>query len=243
MIYRPLLAKEDNAKITLKSPELGEFVYPLRLVGSPTTLQRVLAFKINLGNDITQTFKFIHYGKKATVYNCRVDKIGQKAPINVDPKAKAPVVTSDFTPETATVNAPATDNFEGVEVGINIRFEPSSLNESSAQLVVSSNEGGEYICILNGYTTPPQPKGPFKIAGAKPPPIDFKNPFFDAYEFTIRIDNPSFTSSVKSPIKVEGKKTLSINVTYKAVPGSSSNGRLIISAGEMPAWVFYLQGE
>lgn len=62
------------------------------------------------------------------MYNCRVEKIGQKAPVNVDPKAKAPVVTSDFTPETATVNAPATDSFEGVEVGVNIRFEPSSLN-------------------------------------------------------------------------------------------------------------------
>jgi hydrocephalus-inducing protein len=57
VIYRPLLAKEDNAKITLKSPELGEFVYPLKLMGSPTTLQRTLAFKTNLGNDITQTLK------------------------------------------------------------------------------------------------------------------------------------------------------------------------------------------
>lgn len=89
---------------------------------------------------------------------------------------------------------------------------------------------------------PPQPKGPFKIAGAKPPPIDFKNPFFDAYEFTVRIDNPAFTSTVKSPVKIDGKKVLSIAVSYKAVPGYSNSGRLIISAGDMPAWVFYLQG-
>ena len=41
------------------------------------------------------------------------------------------------------------------------------------------------------------------MAGAKPPPIDFKNPFFEALEFTLRIDNPSFTSSVKSPIKID----------------------------------------
>lgn len=243
VVYRPLLAKEENAKITLKSLELGEFVYPLKLVGSPTTLQRTLAFKTNLGNDITQTFKFIHYGKKPTVYNCRVEKIGQKAPVNPDPKAKAPVVVSDFTVETATVNAPAADSFEGVEVGVNVRFEPSGLSESSSQLIVSSNDGGEYQCILNGITTPPQPKGPFKMVGAKPPPIDFKNPFFEAYEFVVRIDNPAFTSSVKSPVKIDGKKTLSINITYKAVPGYSNSGRLIISAGDMPAWVFYLQGE
>lgn len=77
----------------------------------------------------------------------------------------------------------------------------------------------------------PQPKGPFKIVGAKPPPIDFKNPFFEAYEFVVRIDNPGFTSSVKSPIKIDGKKSLSINLSYKAVQGYSSNGRLTISAG------------
>jgi hydrocephalus-inducing protein len=54
-----------------------------------------------------------------------------------------------------------------------------------------------------GQGTPPQPKGPFKLAGAKPPTIDFKNPFFEATEFIIRIDNPAFTSSVKSPYKLE----------------------------------------
>lgn len=89
----------------------------------------------------------------------------------------------------------------------------------------------------------PQPKGPFKIAGAKPPPIEFKNPFFEAYEFTVRVDNPSFTSAVKSPVKVDGKKVLSIGLSYKQAPGFSSNGRLTISAGENLSWVFYLQGE
>jgi len=53
------------------------------------------------------------------------------------------------------------------------------MSESVAQLVISSPEGGEYVCILNGYASLPQPKGPFKI-NAKPPPIDFKNPFFEA---------------------------------------------------------------
>ena len=41
------------------------------------------------------------------------------------------------------------------------------------------------------------------MGGAKPAPIEFKNPFFDAKEFIVRIDNPSFTTSVKSPVKVE----------------------------------------
>ena len=40
--------------------------------------------------------------------------------------------------------APAADSYEGVEVGINIKFEPSSLSDSRALLTVSSPEGGEY---------------------------------------------------------------------------------------------------
>ena len=123
------------------------------------------------------------------------------------------------------------ETFEGVEASVNVKFEPSSLNETACQLIISSPDSGEYVGILNGYASLPQPKGPFKIAGAKPPPIDFKNPFFEAYEFTVRIDNPSFTSGVKSPVKVDGKKVLSIGLSYKQVAGYSSNGRLTISAG------------
>lgn len=137
----------------------------------------------------------------------------------------------------------ASETFEGVEATVNVRFEPSGMSESTCQLIISSPDAGDYVGILNGYTTLPQPKGPFKIAGAKPAPIEFKNPFFDAYEFTVRVDNPSFTSAVKSPVKVDGKKILSISLAYKQAPGYSSNGRLTISAGENLSWIFYLQGE
>lgn len=47
----------------------------------------------------------------------------------------------------------------------------------------------------------------------------------------VRIDNPAFTSTVKSPVKIDGKKVLNINLVYKAVQGYSANGRLTISAG------------
>jgi hydrocephalus-inducing protein len=97
--------------------------------------------------------------------------------------------------------------------------------------------------LLIGYCTAPQPKGPFKITGAKPPTIDFKNPFLDAMEFTIRIDNPCFVSTTKSPIKIDAKKLISIQLTYKATPNFASNGRLTIQTGDLPPWVFYLQGE
>ena len=98
------------------------------------------------------------------------------------------------------------------------------------------------MCTLIGLGIAPQPKGPFKI-GAKSPPIDFKNPFFDATEFIIRIDNPCFVSGTKSPVKLDSKKGLAINLSYKATPGFSNSGRMIISAGDNPPWVFYLLGE
>lgn len=80
------------------------------------------------------------------------------------------------------------------------------LGEAVALLIIQSPEGGEYNCLLNGLSTAPQPKGPFKISGAKPNPIDFKNPFFEPCEFTIRLDNPCFTCSIKNPAKIDVKK-------------------------------------
>jgi hydrocephalus-inducing protein len=99
-----------------------------------------------------------------------------------------------------------------VEVGVNIKFEPSTLNESRAMLFISSPEAGEYSCILIGQSSAPQPKGPFKIAGPKPPAIDFKNPFFEACEFIIRVDNPSFAVSAKSPMKIDV-----MNFSFKSI--------------------------
>ena len=108
----------------------------------------------------------------------------------------------EFSVDTPTINAPPSDSKEGVEVPVNIKFEPSGMNESKALLTISSNEGGSYQYYLVGQTQNPQPKGPFKSIG-KGISIDFKNPFYEATEFTIRIDNPAFTSSVKNPLRLE----------------------------------------
>jgi len=62
-------------------------------------------------------------------------------------------------------------------------------------------------------------------------------------EFHIRIDNPAFVCSTKSPIKIDAKKLISLQLTYKAMPDYPNNGRLTIQTGDLPPWVFYLQGE
>lgn len=120
-----------------------------------------------------------------------------------DPKAKLPPIQVDFAVEQATIAAPPAESYDGSEISLNVRFEPSLLGEAVALLIITSPDGGEYNCMLHGISSAPQPKGPYKIGGAKPPPIDFKNPFFDPCEFTIRIDNPSFTTPVKNPVKID----------------------------------------
>ena len=117
-----------------------------------------------------------------------------------DPKVPSALV--DFIVDAPTFNAPPAESNDGIEVGVNIKFEPSALGDSRAIIVLSSPDSGEYQCLLIGQSSAPVPKGPFKI-NAKSAPIDFKNPFFDACEFVIRIDNPSFTTSAKSPVRVD----------------------------------------
>jgi hydrocephalus-inducing protein len=90
----------------------------------------------------------------------------------------------------------------------NIRFEPSNLGDSRALLTLTSADAGEYTCVLNGHSTPPKPQGPIKIG--KGFNIEFKNPFNEALEFTIRFDNPAFLCTNKSPIRVDAKKATSI---------------------------------
>lgn len=54
IIYRPLLDKKENTKVTLKSPELGDYVYSLSLEGiSATVVTRSMSFKAALGSDTT----------------------------------------------------------------------------------------------------------------------------------------------------------------------------------------------
>ena len=204
VLFRPLIVNVLQSKCKLTSPELGEFVYVLNLTGLPSTIQRSMIFKTSLGTDITQNFKFTHYLKKPTEYQCRIEKMGAKAPIDAKSDKKT-VVPIDFIVDNPIIKAPAADAFEGVDIIMNIRFEPSTLMESRAVLTVTSNDGGEYSSILIGQSSAPQPKGPHKVGGAKSPPIEFKNPFFEACEFMIRTDNPSFTTSVKSPLKIEVK--------------------------------------
>lgn len=157
-----------------------------------------------LGTDKTQAFKFIHYFRKPTSYQCKIERLDKKVPIDPKKEAKGAGQMTDFTVLTNPFPAQPADSSEGIELSLNILFEPSTLGESKALLTITSPDAGESQCLLVGQSTSPIPKGPF-IIGAKAENIPFKNPFLEPAEFTIRIDNPNFTTSAKS-----GK----IDVTY-----------------------------
>lgn len=230
LTYRPLVEGEASAQLKLTSDALGDFVYDLKLLGKPSTAFKTLNFKANLGSDTVQQFKFINYVRKPTTYQVRIEPLSDKgsAP-QTNQKKQALSNLVDFTSESNTINAPAADSREGIEVPVNINFEPASISESRAILKISSPEGGEYSCYLIGQTLTPQPKGPYHT-GNKAATIVFKNPFKESKEFTVRLDNPSFTSGAKTPLRVDGKKTQNIQVSYKPTKGYSNNGRLILEA-------------
>jgi hypothetical protein len=119
-------------------------------------------FKASLGSDIVQTFKFMNYVKKPTAYTVRIEPLGGTANVAAGGKG-AKQVAGDFSVANQTINAPASDRKEGVEVQVNVRFEPSSQNESRAVMYITSPEGGNYQSYLIGTAMNPQPKGPFKV--------------------------------------------------------------------------------
>jgi hypothetical protein len=115
-----------------------------------------------LGLDIVQTYKFKNFSKKPTQYQVKIEKLGQpKAPANVK-ETKAP--PNEFTVDTPTINAIGTELKEGVDVSVNIKFEPSSMNEAKSLMTITSVDGGTYQCYLIGQSSNPQPKGPIKVS-------------------------------------------------------------------------------
>lgn len=139
--------------------------------------------------------------KKAVPYQIKIEKLGVPKPAAGAKETKNQLNEFSIL-EKDPITAPAADSKEGIEVPVNIKFEPSSMNESKALLTISNAEGGTYQYYLVGQSIAPQPKGPFRQLG-KGISIDFKNPFYEATEFMVRIDNPSFTTSVKNPWKLE----------------------------------------
>jgi len=229
VLFRPIAAGSGEAKVSLISPELGDFPYLVQYTAKAAGLDKTIVFKAPLGStDCVQIFRFMHYALEATTYT---------ASIEAAPGHKSP--TGDFSTESKDVKAEAGGK-DGVEVSVNVKFQPSELGEIRALLVLNGAKGGEYKALLIGYTQPPQPQGPFAIAAGKGTNVDFQNPFTEPVEFTVQIDNPDFVVQMRS-FKLDAKKTQPLTVSFTG--NKQQGGRLMVSAARISTpWVFFLQG-
>ena len=146
IMYRPLIISEQEVDLVLKNPVLGDYKYKLHLKGLPATSQRSLAFRCALGADLMQAFKFTHYLKKPTTYAIKIERLDQPGQI------------CDFKSEVPQVQAAAADSAKGVEIMVNVKYEPFTIGDTRAMLKLTSPEGMEYTCLLLGKATAPLPQ-------------------------------------------------------------------------------------
>ena len=220
IIYRPMLPTEDvkATNVTFSSSELGDFVYELRLKASKAGADRSMQFKSSIGSEQTLTFRFLHFLPSDCTYECSTD--------------------SQMFTVGGSVSAPAAGP-EGVEVEVEVTFDPDIIGECNAKLLVASPEGGEYTCILNGHGLAPRPQGPFEVSGSYT--INFKNPFKDSKSFTVAVDNPAFRTIASLP-DVSGRSGAPFSVSYSGAGSAAIQAKLTVTCEGFPPWLYYLKG-
>jgi hydrocephalus-inducing protein len=221
VVYRPLLPSEgETATVRFSSPELGDFVYELRLRAAPAGTERQMQFKAPLGTTARQTFRFRHLLPAGCAYDCAVDKDVFSVP--------------------AQVAAPGAPDGKGAEVEVEVAFDPDAVGETAARLTVSSDAGGEYVCLLHGHGQPPRAQGPIEVPGRAS--VDFRNPFAEARSFAVAVDSDAF-SAVARLDGVAPRSAIPISVAYRApAPGVSLPGKLTVTCDGCPPWIYYLKG-
>ncbi|XJO77830.1 hypothetical protein BDV3_002359 [Batrachochytrium dendrobatidis] len=190
--FLPLIPKEASARITLSSVDLGLYQYDLRLISLAAQPERTLQFKVGFGSSQVQTFRFTSFSKVRTDFTCKIDN-------------------TEFTVEKSVSVAAAT--IGGVEVSVDVIYEPSKLGDTRTQLIISSPLGGDYICPLNGHCAAPRPQGPILIKSGSPSILSFKNVLSTSATFNFVVDNPIFV--VKAAETVASKKLIQLSIGFK----------------------------
>ncbi|KAJ3416712.1 hypothetical protein HDV05_000542 [Chytridiales sp. JEL 0842] len=145
------------------------------------------------------------------------------------------------------LNYAKTSSYGGVEVSIDVTYEPSKLGDTRTQLLVTSSTGGDYICPLYGHCIPPRPQGPITIKMGSSATVPFKNVFAHPATFNFVVDNPAF--SVKATESIGAKKVVSMVITAHAPtpnagePKGVKVGKLTVThkGGSNVSWVYYLR--
>jgi len=232
--YRPSKQQdgEGEGEVLLKCPELGTYPYRVTYLVTSPAMEKPSIFKSPLGMSVVETARFWHYSKKPATYTAKIETLPTAAP----GEEKRLV---DFSVETKEIKAATAGP---VELRVDVKYQPSSLQEMRAILVLSSPDAGEYKSMLIGYAQPPGAQGPFNIGKGKTENIEFRNPFHDASTFTFSTDNPDdFGLKQAGKQKIEGLKSLSVGVEFRGNVGVGS--RLVVSHESLSTpWIYFLNG-
>ena len=221
LTFLPLVPKELTARLTVTSAQLGVYIYDLHLKSTLTGNEKPLQFRVGLGSKIVQTFRFTSYARAKTEYQCKVDH-------------------PDFSVD-KSIAAPAAP-LGGIEMLLDVLYEPSKLGDIRATLTVSSEQGGEFTCSLFGHCVNPQPQGPITIKGGSPASVPIFNPFVKQAVFTLGVDNPAYTVK-PNELTIPSKKSATATISYKASSASLTTGKLVVTSEDSPApWIYYLKG-
>lgn len=229
--YMPLRPGEMTAKLELSSVDLGLFIYDLNLKATPAAPEKPIYFKTTLGGTQVINAKMISFCKQKCEYTCRIDN-------------------GDFKTD-KTVTAAPSQQPGGIEVGIEIVYEPSNLGESKANLILSSPIGGDYLFPLFGTCLAPKPQGPFVVKANSNLNISFKNVFASNLQFSFAIDNPLFHVS-KANDTIKAHQSYKINVFFNGSDNQSNKAdvmaKLIVTPPKLAGlssnvqWIYYLKG-
>jgi hydrocephalus-inducing protein len=198
---------QEKVDLIMTSDLLGEFCYTLDLTALEiTSTERTLRMNTTLGCEISAPFRFKNFATSATTYECKLDS------------------GRDFLVD-SKINVPAAEpGSEGVDVVVDVRFEPSAMGDARDMLRISSKDGGKYTCSLKGFCEAPKPQGPILVQQNQFASIKFKNTFDELQSFTFAIDNPSFLLSIKdSTVKINKKAVMEVKIQYKPDDGSGNS--------------------
>ncbi|TPP57522.1 Hydrocephalus-inducing protein [Fasciola gigantica] len=167
--FCPLRAGSFTGRLDASCSELGVLSYDLELEATPAGPEPVTYFEASIGQRHTRTVRFCNGAKVKTEFLTKLDN-------------------SDFQCDRQVNAAP------GVEVNLEVTFEPTVVGTRFSQLIVTSLHAGDYVFPLQGLAIEPRPQGPIVIRAGETMHITIRNVFQSAmlYSFQASIFFMSF---------------------------------------------------
>ncbi|KAF8569703.1 hypothetical protein P879_07051, partial [Paragonimus westermani] len=203
--FLPLCVGPHLGRLDASCTELGLFSHTLELEATPAANEPGLQFQAAVGHRQVRSAKFTNFARVKTEFSAKIDNL-------------------EFQCE-KTINAAP-----GVELTLDVVFEPTAIGTSYGTLTVSSTQAGEYVFPLQGVATEPQPQGPIIIRSGETAYINFRNVFTSSMLYSFQVDNLSFHLTKQSEV-IRSRKEYRIAVGLDSSVATTSpvTGKLIVT--------------